>query len=90
MSGKFPACVMMIELSASNMDVNIHPSKAEVRFTNEKDISDAIFFAVKNAFVKNGLIYEFDMKPAQRKSFLITEWVLVAVLLAVLIPLGII
>ncbi len=65
MSGKFPACVMMIELSASNMDVNIHPSKAEVRFTNEKDISDAIFFAVKNAFVKNGLIYEFDMKPAQ-------------------------
>lgn len=34
--------------------------------------------------------YVPDMKPAQRKSFLITEWVLVAVLLAVLIPLGII
>ena len=34
--------------------------------------------------------YVPDMKPAQRKSFLITEWVLVAALLAVLIPLGII
>lgn len=34
--------------------------------------------------------YVPDMKPAQRKSFLITEWVLVAVLLVVLIPLGII
>ena len=34
--------------------------------------------------------YVPDMEPAKRKSFLITEWVLVAVLLAVLIPLGII
>ena len=63
MTGKFPACILMIDLSPSAMDVNIHPAKAEVRFTDEKTVSDAVFFAVKNALMKNGLIYEFELKP---------------------------
>ncbi|MBE6862386.1 MAG: DNA mismatch repair endonuclease MutL [Ruminococcus sp.] len=62
MTGKFPACVLMIELSPSAMDVNIHPAKAEVRFTEERAVSDAIFFAVKNALMNDGLIYEFELK----------------------------
>lgn len=63
MTGKFPACVLMIDLPPSAMDVNIHPAKAEVRFTNEKTVSDAIYFAVKNALMNDGLIYEFELKP---------------------------
>ncbi len=62
MTGKFPACVLMIELSPAAMDVNIHPAKAEVRFTEERAVSDAIFFAVKNALMNDGLIYEFELK----------------------------
>ena len=65
MTGKFPACVMMIDLPPASMDVNIHPTKAEVRFTDEKTVSDAIFFAVKNALMNDGLIYEFELKPRQ-------------------------
>ncbi|MDD7515963.1 DNA mismatch repair endonuclease MutL [Ruminococcus flavefaciens] len=63
MTGKFPACVLLIDLPPHNMDVNIHPTKAEVRFTNEKSVSDAVYFAVKNAMMKDGLIYEFELKP---------------------------
>lgn len=61
MTGKFPACVMRIEVCPSCTDVNIHPSKAEIRFSDEKMISDSIYFAVKNSMVKNGLLYEFDI-----------------------------
>lgn len=63
MTGKFPACVMMIDLAPSAMDVNIHPAKAEVRFTDERSVSDAIYFGVKNALMNDGLIYEFELKP---------------------------
>jgi len=63
MTGKFPACVLMIELPASAMDVNIHPAKAEVRFTDEKKVTDAVYFAIKNALMEDGLIYEFELKP---------------------------
>ena len=63
MTGKFPACVLLIDLAPNAMDVNIHPTKAEVRFTTEKSVSDAIYFAVKNAMMKDGLIYEFELKP---------------------------
>ena len=62
MTGKYPACVLMVELPPSAMDVNIHPAKAEIRFTDERKVSDAIFFAVKNAMVNNGLIYEFQLR----------------------------
>ncbi len=62
MTGKFPCCVMMIDMPPAEMDVNIHPAKAEVRFTNEKNVADAIYFAVKNAFMEAGLIYDFELK----------------------------
>lgn len=64
MTGKFPACVLMINVSPSSMDVNIHPAKAQVRFTDEKSISDAIYFAVKNAMLQDGLVYEFELKSS--------------------------
>lgn len=63
MTGKFPVCVLMIDLPPAAMDVNIHPTKAEVRFTEEKTVSDAVYFAVKDALMKDGLLYEFELKP---------------------------
>ena len=38
-------------------------AKAEVRFVNEKNVSDAVYFAVKNAFMNDGLLYSFELKP---------------------------
>lgn len=68
MTGKFPACVLMIEIDPAVIDVNIHPSKAEVRFADEKKVSDTVFFAVKNTMVKDGLLYEFDLDSGKTET----------------------
>ncbi|NLP26658.1 MAG: DNA mismatch repair endonuclease MutL [Clostridiales bacterium] len=62
MVGRFPACVLKIDVHPSIIDVNVHPAKIEVRFSNEKLIFNSIYFAIKNALMKSGLIYEFQMK----------------------------
>lgn len=49
MVGKFPSCVLCVNTDPSQVDANIHPTKTEVRFTNEKIVFDAVYFAVKNA-----------------------------------------
>lgn len=67
MTGKYPACVLMLELSPETVDVNVHPAKAEVRFSNEKVVFNCVYFAVKNALMSSGLIYEFQIKE-ERKS----------------------
>lgn len=51
MTGKFPACVLMIDIDPSLVDVNVHPSKIEVKFSDEKLIYDAVYFAVKNTLM---------------------------------------
>lgn len=51
MVGKFPACVLMIDIDPSLVDVNVHPSKIEVKFSDEKLIYDAVYFAVKNTLM---------------------------------------
>ena len=48
MVGKFPACVLCINLDPADLDANISPTKTEVRFSNEKAVFDAIYMAVKN------------------------------------------
>ena len=46
--GKFPSCIINIEVPAHSVDINVHPAKIEVRFENEKPIFNAIYYAEKN------------------------------------------
>ena len=48
MVGKFPACVLNVNLNPALLDANISPAKTEVRFSEEKAVFDAIYIAVKN------------------------------------------
>ena len=49
MVGKFPSCVMHIDLPLETVDVNVHPAKIEVRFVNERPLFDAVYHGVKSA-----------------------------------------
>ncbi len=49
MIGKFPVAVLNIEIPPELMDINVHPTKLEVKFANEKDVRNAVYYGVKNA-----------------------------------------
>jgi DNA mismatch repair protein MutL len=51
MTGKFPACVLNIDINPADVDVNVHPAKTQVRFVSEKAVFDAVCFAAKNALI---------------------------------------
>ncbi len=62
MEGKFPSCVLRLTIPPSILDVNVHPAKIEVRFTDERIIADSIFFAVKNAILLDSKPVEINIK----------------------------
>lgn len=49
MVGKLPTCVLYIELPADTVDVNVHPTKLDVRFLRDKPVFDAVYYAIKSA-----------------------------------------
>lgn len=53
-SDKFPSCVLAITVNPAFVDVNVHPQKLEVKFSNDKPIFNAVYCAVKNTLM-NGI-----------------------------------
>lgn len=49
MVGKFPGCVLHLEMKLSAVDVNVHPSKTEVKFGSERQVFTAVYHAVLSA-----------------------------------------
>ncbi|MBR4622386.1 MAG: DNA mismatch repair endonuclease MutL [Ruminococcus sp.] len=62
MVGKFPACVLNIDASPQIVDVNVHPTKIEVRFSDDKLIYESIYFAIKDALLKNDKPVEMELE----------------------------
>lgn len=70
-SDKFPFCVLNIEIDPSSVDVNVHPSKLEVKFSNEKLVFEAVYYAVRTALSNNisrPELYKDDTKQDQASS----------------------
>ena len=58
--GKFGFCVLNINISPEQVDVNVHPAKLEVRFSEEGKVFKAIHYAIKNTLLGVDLVREDD------------------------------
>jgi DNA mismatch repair protein MutL len=64
---KYPMAVLMIEIDPSQVDVNVSPTKTEVRFTVEREVFSAVYHAVQNALIQQGgLVASITEKLASR------------------------
>ena len=50
---KFPCCVLYITINPARVDVNVHPAKLEVKFSNEKAVFEAIYYTARTALESN-------------------------------------
>ena len=48
-TGKYPTCVLFLEMSLSCVDVNIHPAKLEIKFNDDRRVFDCVYFATRKA-----------------------------------------
>ncbi len=60
MTGKFPVAVLSIGVSTGFVDVNVHPTKMEVRFSDDKKIYSAVYWAIKNTLSQNKYVPEIN------------------------------
>lgn len=68
MVGKFPSCVLNITVPPHTVDVNVHPAKTEVRFSDERRVSSAIYYAVKNALSEYDTRLQIDLAKVAQKT----------------------
>ena len=52
MVGRFPVCILNVEMDSALVDVNVHPGKTEVKFASEQDVYETAYWAVKNALTE--------------------------------------
>ena len=67
MVGKFPSCILNIKIDASFVDVNVHPTKIEVRFSDERKIFNAVYYACVNSIENNDTRVQASLSSLPKK-----------------------
>lgn len=67
MQHKYPFTVLHLEMSGDGVDVNVHPTKMELRFSNQQKIYDVVYTALKDALTEKDLIPHVSLPPAKEE-----------------------
>ena len=68
LTGRFPYCVLYVDIPYGSVDVNVHPTKAEVKFSNEKQVYDAIYYTCLEAVEREDRLKEENARQIYWKK----------------------
>ena len=68
MVGKYPSCVLSVTMALENVDVNVHPTKLEIRFANEKPVFETIYHGIKTALMVGDKPRDASFNTASSRS----------------------
>jgi DNA mismatch repair protein MutL len=70
---KFPVCCLFITVECDKVDVNVHPTKMEVRFSDERSVFESVYYGVRSALEKGELrpdLYRENTRDLKGKQLL--------------------
>ncbi len=64
--GKFPFAILFIQIDPAQIDVNVHPTKNEVRFADERGVHDLVYERIKESLSTPEIVA--DLKTAEKRE----------------------
>lgn len=73
--GCYPNCFLFIEINPSQVDVNVHPAKLEVKFSDERPVFEAVYHSVKTALTEKEYRPEMELSRPKEKDAPLSQFV---------------